>query len=136
MIQEIFLILCGEDECKRPRSKKLLTLLKHSSHYKIIISGLSSFNLHPNSSESSRLSTYLTNHGISDHDIILEEQSMDTLGNIVFSHKLIEKLLQKYKHISRISLITNNFHLHRSRRLFSRIFKALILEKQLTCFFI
>jgi hypothetical protein len=101
-------------------------MLKHQTQYKIIISGFSSFTTNPDSSESSRVGHYLVKNGIQRSNIVLEERSMDTLGNIIFSHIITESLLQQYHHISAITLITETFHLNRSKRLFIRIFGRLL----------
>ncbi|MBT3407857.1 YdcF family protein [Candidatus Woesearchaeota archaeon] len=129
MLKHIFLILCGEDEHKRPRSLKLLRHIKElkldESQYKIIVSGLSSFNLHPHMPEYLSLSRFLINHEINPNNIIVEKESLDTLGNMVFSHDIIVKLLKtnfQNKPIT-ISLITENFHMSRSKELFLKIFK-------------
>lgn len=135
MIKNIFLILCGEDEIKRPRSRHLLFMLKRQNQYKIIISWFSSFIVHPDSSESSRIAHYLIKHGILRSNILLEEQSMDTLGNIIFSHAITELLLKQYHHISTITLITETFHLYRSQRLFSCIFDRLLKRYNLQSYF-
>lgn len=135
MIKNIFLILCGEDEIKRPRSRQLLHMLKHQTQYKIIVSGFSSFTIHPDSSESSRVANYLVKHGIQRSNIVLEEQSMDTLGNMIFSHRITESLLKQYRHIASITLITETFHLYRSQRLFSRIFARLLARYHIQSYF-
>lgn len=135
MIKNIFLILCGEDEIKRPRSKQLLIMLKNQTQYKIIVSGSSSFTLYPVSSESSRVADYLVKYGIERSHIFLEEQSMDTLGNIIFSHSIIELLLKQYQHISTITLITETFHLYRSKMLFSCIFNNLLKHHHIQSYF-
>ncbi len=135
MVKHIFLILCGENEQQRPRSNQLLSLLENQKNYKIIVSGFSSFTIDPTTSESSRLSDYLINHGIEQSDIIMEERSMDTLWNIIFSHIIVEELLQTYTHIDIITLITDTFHLHRSQILFARIFRQLLNKyKVKSCF--
>lgn len=136
MIKHIFLILCGENEQQRPRSNQLLSLLKNHKDYKIIVSGSSSFTIDPESSESSRLSDYLISNGIEKSDIIMEDRSMDTLWNIVFSHIIVEELLQTYTYIDTITLITDTFHLHRSQILFTRIFRSLLNKYKVKSYFI
>jgi uncharacterized SAM-binding protein YcdF (DUF218 family) len=128
MIKKIYLILGGEDENKRPRTKKLLDLIRNdilnNIDYKIIISGFSWFNLNSTSSESSRIRKYLIEKNISEKNIILEEESLDTLGNMIFSHIIIEKLIRENLNDEiEIILITEGFHMKRSKELFLRIFK-------------
>lgn len=135
MLKQIYLILTGESEQKRPRSKKLIELIKKSQldndEFKIIISGKSSFLLEVNQTESERLKQYLILKGISEKNIILEEESMDTLGNMYFSCKLISSILSKdffgkNPEIT-ITLTTEKFHLKRSRELFEKIFRNLLI---------
>jgi len=127
MLKKIYLILCGEDEQKRPRSKKLLELVRldniNNIEFKIVVSGYSSFNLNANESQSLGLSKYLIENNISKENIILEEESMDTLGNMVFSYKIIESLIRQ-NNLEKIEivLITEGFHMERSKKLFLKIF--------------
>ncbi len=130
MIKKIYLILCGEDEHKRPRSRKLLELIRNdilnNNEYKIVVSGLSVFNLNPESSESSRLSKYLIKNNVPKENIILEKESLDTLGNMVFSHTIIEQIIrQNPQEPIEITLITEGFHMKRSEELFLKIFNDL-----------
>lgn len=130
MLRKIYLILTGEDEHKRPRSKKLLELIRvnnlNNNEYKIVVSGLSGFKLKVDSSESSRLAKYLIERNVLKENIILEEESMDTLGNMIFSHRIIEQLLrQNTINPIEIVLITEGFHMHRSKKLFLKIFQDL-----------
>ncbi len=130
MLKKIYLILCGEDEQKRPRSKKLIEHLRadilNNVEFKVVVSGYSSFNLNAIESESSRLAKYLIEQNISKENLILEEESMDTLGNMVFSYKIIEGLIhQNNLEKIEIILITEGFHMQRSRKLFLKIFENL-----------
>ena len=130
MLKKIYLILCGEDEQKRPRSKKLIEHLRadilNNVEFKVVVSGYSSFNLNAIESESSRLAKYLIEQNISKENLILEEESMDTLGNMVFSYKIIEGLIhQNNLEKIEIILITEGFHMQRSKKLFLKIFENL-----------
>ncbi len=140
MLKRIFIVLAGEDEKKRPRSKKLLGEIEKSnldkSEYKIIVCGLSGFDLHPESSSSSKLARFLILHGISEENIILKEESLDTLGDMVFSHEVVEKLLKESSHITEIMLITEGFHMHRSKILFEKVFSDLISRYSLNISFV
>jgi hypothetical protein len=62
--KDIYFILCGEDEVKRPRSKKLLELLRmrKDDNYVVVISGRFSFEPMVESTESERLSEYIYAH--------------------------------------------------------------------------
>lgn len=134
-LKQIYLILTGEDESKRPRSKKLIELIRthqfQDDEFKIIISGYSAFLLNQDSSESFRLKQYLVSKGINEKNIILEEESMDTLGNMYFSYKLISNLIFNEDKNQRImiTLITENFHLKRSKNLFEKIFTNLLISR-------
>lgn len=130
-LSTIYLVLGGEDEIKRPRSKKLLQLVRRSQQqadeYKIIVSGLSSFDTTATTSESSRQAKYLVGHGIPKENIRIEEESLDTLGNLIFSHRIIEQLLTQSTDLPQsIVLITEGFHIHRSKKLLRRIFKDIV----------
>ena len=61
------------------------------------------------------------NHRIDEKMIILEEDSLDTLGNIVFS-KLLLKKLKLLKDIKKIVVVTSPFHVVRVNSLFNRVF--------------
>lgn len=130
MLKKIYLILGGEDEEKRPRSKKLIELLRadilNNIEFKVVVSGYSSFNLNAVESESSRLAKYLIGQNIPKENLILEEESMDTLGNLVFSYKIIQGLaFQNNLEKIEIILITEGFHMQRSKKLFLKIFENL-----------
>jgi uncharacterized SAM-binding protein YcdF (DUF218 family) len=136
---KIYLILTGEDEKKRPRSNYLIKLIKNTNpkelkHIKIIATGKSGFNNYVHQTESDRMIKYLIKNGIPKEIIINENQAMDTLGNIIFSYEIIENLvldLQKnnvnpieYPKCE-VNLITERFHLHRSKELFLKLFGTL-----------
>ena len=124
MLKKIYLILTGEDETRRPRSKKLLQLIRthnlKDDEYKIIISGYSGFLLDVDTSESFRVSQYLVSKGVNSNNIILEENSMDSLGNMYFSVQKIGTLLYSIDKNSPITicLVTEQFHMKRAKALF------------------
>lgn len=77
---------------------------------------------------------YLLKNKIPTQIIINENQAMDTLGNMIFSFDIIENLVLKHQKNTvnpkvypecEINLITERFHLHRSKELFLKIFKTL-----------
>jgi hypothetical protein len=75
MLKDIYLILGGEDSTKRPRSSKLIEVLKTRQHFnsnetKIIVSGKSLFNRSVNGSEASDMKKYLLSKNIPS-DLIL-----------------------------------------------------------------
>ena len=61
------------------------------------------------------------NYKINEKLVILEEDSLDTLGNIVFS-KLLLKKMNILCDIKKIILVTSPFHVIRVSSLFSRVF--------------
>ena len=118
---------------KRPRSKKLLRLIRNNSleddEFKIIISGKSAFKIEVDELECERLRDYLISYGVNENSIVLEKESMDTLGNMIFSMLKIQLLLEENNTSSspniNITLITEHFHMKRSKQLFSQIFNFL-----------
>ena len=135
---DIYLILGGENIKKRPRSKYLLNLLKNPKlnwkTLKIICSGKSYFDNYTYTTEAQKMKIFLTKNNIPKENIIEENESMDTLGNMYFSYQIIEKLIlqkqnntiipKKYPKIT-IHLITEKFHLNRSKELFLQLFGTL-----------
>lgn len=121
---KFYLVLTGEGE-KHPRSKKVLQLvkkdIKKGKNFKIIISGFSSFNLDAKVSEASVIQDFFIKNGISKIDIILEENSMDTLGNMVFSCDILQRLIKKFDENVEIILVTEKFHMNRSKKLFLKV---------------
>lgn len=61
------------------------------------------------------------NYNIDEELVILEEDSLDTLGNIVFSKLLLKKMNILYG-IKKIIVVTSPFHVIRVYSLFSRVF--------------
>lgn len=66
------------------------------------------------------------NYKVNDKLIILEEDSLDTLGNIVFS-KLLLKKMNILCNIEKIIVVTSPFHVIRVHSLLSRVFPKEIL---------
>ncbi|MEI6857330.1 YdcF family protein [Psychrilyobacter sp.] len=61
------------------------------------------------------------NYKVDEELVILEEDSLDTLGNIVFS-KLLLKKMNMLNGIDKIIVVTSPFHVIRVHSLFSRVF--------------
>ncbi len=138
---DIYFILCGESK-RKSRSKKLIKLLNNEkliflkenntlekfwNDKTILISGLSGFNpnLPRKYSVAEEVRTFLVHQGIPNKVIIKEEESLDTLGNMIFSFPIINNIVNKYKKINLV-LITEGFHMKRSKELFLKIFQNLI----------
>ncbi|MBW3020146.1 YdcF family protein [Candidatus Woesearchaeota archaeon] len=123
----IYILLGGEHDSK-PRSKKLLKLVQKNnqfSPYSVICAGFTSFNTHRAKGESEEMSEYLQKKGIPKENIILENRSLDTLGNLVFSYPIVShKILQTHDEV-KIVLITEGFHMARAKSVFKRLFHPL-----------
>jgi len=132
---EIYIELGGEDSKKRQRSKKLIKEIYKNKkpnfeNIKIILSGKAGFNYKPKTTEAKDMKKYITkNSNIPNEIFILEEKSMDTLGNLYFSSKKIINIInkidkQKYNKIQ-IHIITQEFHIHRTKHFFEKLFHNL-----------
>lgn len=71
------------------------------------------------STEAAAMKAYLTNQGVPENQMLLEEQSYSTVENIAYSKILIEKDRQQ-KHMdtkkgARVAVLTSNFHLYRAK---------------------
>ena len=71
-------------------------------------------------SEAQAMHDYLVEHGISSEQIILEDQATNTYENLIFSKDLLAEL--GYDTWQEFLLISNGFHLTRSRILWERVF--------------
>jgi uncharacterized SAM-binding protein YcdF (DUF218 family) len=68
--------------------------------------------------EAEAMKRFLVNHGVASDQIIKEEKSTDTLGNMKFTAEVLKKL-DKNKNIE-ITIVTNNFHVFRAKFLAQR----------------
>lgn len=71
-------------------------------------------------SEAQAMHDYLVEHGFASEQIILEDQAANTHENLIFSKKLLEEL--GYDTRQEVLLVSNGFHLTRSRILWERVF--------------
>lgn len=99
------------------RVKKAHALLKKGEIETLVLTGGHRNHLKPKVSEARLYWRYLTSKGISRKKLILEEESKETLGNAIFSKKLVTQ--QKSKSLV---LITSNYHMKRSLMVFQHIF--------------
>lgn len=67
-------------------------------------------------SEAEAMRRYLTERGIEESRLILEDKSTSTVENFAFSFKLA-----KEQTFSKFTVVTNDFHMYRSRRLASNM---------------
>lgn len=135
--KNVYLLLTGAEDYKYDRAKKLLKLLNKKNDFKndlIIISGLSSFDPYKKVSKAKKYKSYLEKNSSKLPKIILEEKAMDTLGNMIFSYEIIKEIIKKEKQTINVFLITENYHIKRSKWLFEQVFVD--LKKQLNVEFI
>jgi uncharacterized SAM-binding protein YcdF (DUF218 family) len=69
--------------------------------------------------EAEGMRRYLIAHGISENRIIKEEKSTSTYENMIFSKKIYEETIGKK--LDKVMIITNDFHMFRSKHLAKRI---------------
>lgn len=68
--------------------------------------------------EAEGMKRYLVSHGVSESIIIKEEQSTSTYENMLLSKKIYEKMFGKK--LKKVMIITNDFHMFRSKLLARR----------------
>jgi len=93
-----------------------LEYIKMNPNVKIVVSG----GRGPGESitEAEAMQRFLINHGVEKNQIIKEEKSTNTLENMKFTAKVLEKF-EKKENIE-IVIVTNNFHMLRSKFLAHR----------------
>ncbi len=69
--------------------------------------------------EAEGMKRYLIEHGISENRIIKEEKSTSTYENMIFSKKVYEETIGKK--LDKVMIITNDFHMLRSKHLARRV---------------
>lgn len=135
----IYLILTGENEKQRLRSNYLIKILQNKTpeqlqDIKVVVTGKSGFDPYVNQTESDRMIQHLIKNNIPKQIIINENQAMDTLGNMIFSYRIVEDLVLELQNNTvnphsypncEINLITERFHLNRSKELFLKLFGTL-----------
>jgi uncharacterized SAM-binding protein YcdF (DUF218 family) len=101
----------------RARVAKACFLLKNNIVSKLILTGSNTNRRHPNIFEARLYHDYLINNGIDKNRLLKEEEAQDTIGNAVYSKKLI----LKNKMSRQIMLITSNYHVSRASLIFNHI---------------
>lgn len=99
----------GPSEVLRRRLDRAVEYLRENPDTTVIVSGGQGSN--EPISEAAGMRQYLVNAGISDEKILVEDQSTNTLENLVFSGRLLDK-----KNDS-VVIVTNNFHVFRAMRI-------------------
>ncbi|EGW36705.1 YdcF family protein [Desulfosporosinus sp. OT] len=70
-------------------------------------------------SEAEGMRRFLVDHGISDERILKEDQSTSTMENFRFSKEILIRQ-SNFQNLARVAVITNDFHLFRSKMLAQR----------------
>ena len=100
------------------RAKVAFKLLQKDEIQELVLSGGFTNKRFPRLSEARLFTRYFTKKKISRKRLILEEKSKDTLGNAIYC----KKWFVKQKLPKEIVLITSNYHLSRSLKVFQHIF--------------
>ncbi|MDR3215178.1 MAG: YdcF family protein [Bacilli bacterium] len=72
--------------------------------------------------EAKVMKKYLVNKGIAQDRILVDDKSASTYQNLINARKIIEDENDNYKTV-KIGIVTNDFHIFRSRMIAQRIFK-------------
>lgn len=99
----------GPSEVLRRRLDKAVEYLRENPDTVVIVSGGQGSN--EPISEAAGMRQYLVNAGISDEKILVEDQSTNTMENLVFSSRLLDKENDS------IVIVTNNFHMFRAMQI-------------------
>ncbi len=105
----------------KKRADKALTTFKKKKLDKLVLSGGFVNHNFPKISEAMLFEKYLISKGIKKSKLIREEKSLETIGNAVFSKKVILRKIKNYK-ANEIIVITGNRHLKRALFVFKHIF--------------
>jgi len=104
------------DSDTKDRLKKLLSLFNDGYIPRILVTG-GKVQKDLSISEASIMKDYLIKHGVAANKILIETDSKDTIGNALFSKVLVQK-----RNWNKIILITSDYHISRSLRIFDHIF--------------
>ena len=122
-LKSVIVVLgCKIVQCDNPTPMmkgRVDALIKIENPHIIILSG-GYTNPHCNMSEAMMMKRYMEKNNFNTADVILEERSMDTIGNAVYSKILLSEMNTKYDNIT---LITSCFHMNRASNIFEYIFK-------------
>jgi hypothetical protein len=98
------------------RLEKAIKFYRSKKISKILLSG-GIANSRSKISESKVMSDYLVSHGIPKSSILIEDKSLDTFGNAIYSKSIVRKLKAK-----KCFVFTSDYHLRRSKIIFGKIF--------------
>ncbi|WP_099191359.1 YdcF family protein [Tepidibacter mesophilus] len=99
------------------RMNKSLEFIKNNPDTKIIVSGGQGRG--ENMPESQAMRDYLVLNGVDENKIIQEDKSTSTIENLKFTKQILENLDGKNNH--KIMIVTNEFHLFRSKFIAKRL---------------
>lgn len=101
------------------RLDRAIRLYKKGMAKKMILSGGVTGKEHKDS-ESGEMYVYMRGKGIGEDTLLIENKSLNTIGNAVFSKLLIKKD-SRFRDPS-LLIVTSDYHVRRSRFIFRRIF--------------
>ena len=121
---EIFIVLAnlmnknGELNTEsKQRVDELIKITKDKKNKNIIFCGWAYREDSDETIASAQKKYFLANQ-VSKHNIFMVEESRDTVGDAVFSRKLIDRM----SHIKIINVITSDYHVVRTRSIFNFVF--------------
>jgi vancomycin permeability regulator SanA len=117
-LPDVLIVLGANPPLLEQRIHYASELAKQYSEAMVVVSG-GGFNV--DETEAERMYKILLSKGVSSNRIIMEVDSMDTIGNALFS-KLILKKQNMIKEGLRVLVVTSKFHAARSLNYFTRIF--------------
>jgi uncharacterized SAM-binding protein YcdF (DUF218 family) len=117
---------CTISEMLKSRFDVLIKNLKNNDCY-IILSGGYTNNL-CNKSEAGIMKDYIIKNGINEDIILIEDKSQNTIGNAIYTMKLLDNL--KF-HPEKLKLITSCFHVKRSYNIFKYLLKDIEIDSSL-----
>ncbi len=117
---------CAISKMQKTQLDILIKNLKNDNYY-IILSGGYTNNL-CNISEAGIMKNYLIKNNIDKNKILIEGKSMNTIGNAVYTIKLLNNL---NLHPEKIKLITSCFHIIREYKIFKYLLKNIEIDYNL-----
>ncbi len=123
LLNNVIIVLgCKIVQCNNPTpmmKSRVDSLVKIENPSVIILSG-GYTNPQCNISEALMMKQYMEKNNLDIDDVILEERSMNTIGNAVYSKILLSDMDIE---CNSITLITSCFHMNRASKIFEYVFK-------------
>ncbi len=117
---------CTISKMQKSRLDVLINNIKNDN-YCIILSGGYTNNL-CDKSEAEIMENYLIKNNIDKNKILIENKSMNTIGNAIYTIKLLDNL---NLHPEKIKLITSCFHIIRAYKIFKYLLKNIEIDYSL-----